>query len=141
MKKRNKIFIIIVIVLIFILSIGAWFVADKLNRIDYTDSSDNLAGENVSTEESIVEDTVDSAEEAGEEEEIVLVTEKEMEALGLTEAKITDMDIFSDSDVFNVLLLGTDERKQNFSANARADSMTGLPIVSVMAVPNWCLRK
>ena len=128
MKKRNKIFIISVIVLILILSIGAWFVADKLNRIDYTDSSDNLAGENVSTEESIVEDTVDSAGEAGEEEEIVLVTEEEMEALGLTEAKITDMDIFSDSDVFNVLLLGTDERKQNFSANARADSIMILSI-------------
>lgn len=63
MKKRNKIFIISVIVLILILSIGAWFVADKLNRIDYTDSSNNLAGENVSTEEPLLEDTVDSLEE------------------------------------------------------------------------------
>lgn len=29
--------------------------ADKLNRIDYTDSSNNLAGENVSTEEPLLE--------------------------------------------------------------------------------------
>ena len=125
MKKRNKIFIIIAIILILILSIGAWFVVDKLNRIDFSDTS---AGENISTEEPVVEDTVESAEEPEEEEEIVLVSEEEMNALGLSETKITDMDIFSDSDVFNVLLLGTDERKHNFSTNARADSIMILSV-------------
>ena len=58
MKKRNKIFIIIAIILILILSIGVWFVVDKLNRIDFSDTS---AGENISTEEPVVEDTVEAA--------------------------------------------------------------------------------
>ena len=124
MKKRNKLLITIAVIFVLLLGIGAWFVTDKLNRIDYTDSADPSIGENISSDASTSED----ATEPEEDEEIVLVSEEEMNALGLTEAKITDMDIFSDSDVFNVLLLGTDERKHDFAVNARADSIMILSI-------------
>ena len=127
MKKRKNIIIaIVLLIIILLLGLGVWFVVDKLNRIDYTTESTEQQIEEV-VDESIPEESVVTEEEP-EEEEIILVSEEEMSALGLTEAKITDMDIFSDSDVFNVLLLGTDERKHNFSTNARADSIMILSI-------------
>ena len=100
MKKRKIILMIFIVILVLIVGGGSWFVMDKLNRIDYNDSADMSAGENISTEASTPEEPVEP-----EEEEITLISEEEMSALGITEANLTDMDIFSDSDVFNVLLL------------------------------------
>ena len=117
MKKRNKTICTIAIIFLLLLGVGTWFVVDKLNRIDYLDK-----------EEAIPEEVIEPVEESEPEEELFLVTEEEMAALGVTEAKITDMEIFSDADVFNILLLGTDERTDNFSKNARADSIMILSI-------------
>ena len=37
--------------------------------------------------------------------------------------EIEDGEIYSDKDVLNILLIGTDERTKKFSKNARADSI------------------
>jgi LCP family protein required for cell wall assembly len=95
---------------------------DKLNRIDYKEPESEQAAEEIVAQETAV------VEEEPEEEELILVSEEEMSALGISEAQLTDMDIFSDNDVFNVLLLGTDERRHNFATNARADSIMILSI-------------
>ena len=41
---------------------------------------------------------------------------------------LADGDVFKNKDVFNILLIGTDERSQDFSDNARADSIMILSI-------------
>lgn len=121
MNKKKRIILIILAVILLLLCTSVWFVMDKLNRIDYSNSDDSLQ-ENVSEE-----NTDDSAlEDAAEVDEVI--SPEDLEKLGLAEAKLTDMEIFTDSDVFNVLLLGTDERKEEFSTNARADSIMILSI-------------
>lgn len=126
MKKRKKIVTIFVILLACTCG-SMWFVTDKLNRIDYSDSTVSMIDENISMEKNMVE-TVEEAIEETAEEELILVSEEEMSALGITEANLTDMEIFSDTDVFNILLLGTDERTENLAKNARADSIMILSI-------------
>lgn len=121
-NRKHKILITILLLLILAVGAGVWFVMDKLNRIDYKEPESEQAAEEIVVQETEV------VEEEPEEEELILVSEEEMSALGISEAQLTDMDIFSDNDVFNVLLLGTDERRHNFAANARADSIMILSI-------------
>ncbi|MGI5957874.1 MAG: LCP family protein [Massiliimalia sp.] len=47
---------------------------------------------------------------------------------GTNQIQLPEGEIFSDSQVFNLLLLGTDERTSEFSTNARADSMMVLSV-------------
>lgn len=120
MSKKKKIIFIILIVVLLIFGIIVWFVMDKLNRIDYSD------GDNTPQAAAGEENIEDAAKDASEEEEFI--SQEELEELGLAEVKLADMDIFTDSNVFNVLLLGTDERKDEYSTNARADSIMLLSV-------------
>lgn len=110
--KRHKIVTGIVFVLLLIMGACIWFVTDKLDRISYSDGKP----------ETIAEETA-VFEESGPETEEAVIAKEDLEGLEEMEISLSDMEIFSDSDVFNILLLGTDERKKNFSANARADSI------------------
>ena len=115
MKKKKIIPWIVLALILLLLGSGIWFVMDKLNRIDYADSGESAKVPSEETEEL-------------PEEESELISDEELEELGTTEVTLTDEEIFSDSNVFNVLLLGTDERKSEFSTNARADSIMILSI-------------
>lgn len=96
---------------------GIWFVNDKLNRLDYSDGT--LTEEELSATASEV-----ALEELGlssEEPEVIISAEEE--GLEEEDAVLTEMEIFKDDDVLNILLLGTDERRSEYSTNARADSI------------------
>lgn len=132
------------IILCLILGAAFWFINDKLNRIDYnagTLPSQEIVAENtelqpdtenttasVSANELSAESEPDEDSPGSDDSPESFITEDEMAALGITEANLTDMEIFSDSDVFNILLLGTDERNDAYSTNARADSIMILSI-------------
>lgn len=60
-----------------------------------------------------------SEEEAQED---TAAMESATEGLGDTQAILPTCEVFDDKDVFNVLLIGTDERTKEFSSNARGDS-------------------
>lgn len=55
--------------------------------------------------------------------ENVTFSDKELSEIPDGEVNIAKGDIFKDKSVFNILLIGTDERSKDFSTNARADSM------------------
>lgn len=115
-KKRLGKASILIGVLAFVallFSAAGLFVFQKLNRINYDSGqiqTDDVATENVAveTEETETED---------------VLTEDDVRDLEDTQTVLSDMEIFSDSDIYNILLLGTDERKKEFSTNARADSI------------------
>lgn len=73
----------------------------------------------MSEEEATQEDAIE--EEVVE--EVVLISDEEAETLGEAEVILSDAELVFDEDVFNILLLGTDERTSKFSTNARADSI------------------
>ena len=47
---------------------------------------------------------------------------KQLAGLGEADAKAAEGDVFKDDSVYNILLIGTDDRTDNFSENARGDS-------------------
>lgn len=115
-KKTTVLMIFLGIILLLFLMV-VLFVKSKLDKISYDNGS-------VSAQQA--ENTVE-AEYDGTEEEII-ISDEDIAGLEEKEVAMSDMEIFSDSDVFNILLLGTDERKKEFSANARSDSMMLLSV-------------
>lgn len=109
-KKQKAVMLILIMILLLLLFV-AGFVFSKLNK---------LGNNNVVVDETIVEESVAEEEE---EEEIILVTDEEAESLGEAEVILPEVDVKSDKDVFNILLLGTDERTKPFSTTSRADSI------------------
>ena len=83
--------------------VTGWFVFDKLNKL--TEKPDQIDGE-------IIEEDLGLNSEGLSEQEMIL----------------SQSEIFKDSDVFNILLLRTDERTKEFNTNARADSIMLLSI-------------
>ncbi|MDD6715201.1 MAG: LCP family protein [Firmicutes bacterium] len=47
---------------------------------------------------------------------------KQLAGLGEADSKAAEGDVFKDDSVYNILLIGTDDRTDNFSENARGDS-------------------
>lgn len=106
MKKGKKIVAVIVVV---ILAVGfgvVSFINSKLDKITY-DKNDNIE---------INSESIDGIDE--EEIDTSNLPQKEDSEVVLPEGEVSES-----SDVFNILLLGTDERTKEFNVNARADSM------------------
>ncbi len=106
--KRHKILVITLSVIVLLLLSSFFYVWRKLDLIQY------VSGWNPNGTESIV---------PGDGEDIL--TEEDVEGLPQIEEDPTlpNSTLWKDSDVFNVLLIGTDERTKQFSTFARSDSM------------------
>ena len=132
--KRHKI-ATVTLLTVLILSAGLiWFVKDKLDRITYDDGKvtetevtkpdDGEVGESVpGTEQEPAGETKETETEFVNESADDGLSEGQMAGLEDTEIVLSEMDIFADKDVFNILLLGTDERSDSYSAFSRADSI------------------
>lgn len=100
------------------------FVASKLNKLDRpsgasVSNSITTAPSYTEPEENDLPDETSDAEQEEAEDQAMqeeIAKLKEMEAIAATG------DVFSDSDVFNILLIGTDERTAEFNTNARGDA-------------------
>lgn len=110
--KKTTAFLIFFGILVLLFLAVVLFVKSKLDKINYDDGSVNVQESEVETE---------TEPETEEEQEII--SDEEMAGLEEKDISMSDMEIFSDSDVYNILLLGTDERTKKFSTNARSDSM------------------
>lgn len=122
--KKHKILTGILLVLVLLIGLCVWFVWDKLNKISYDDGKRPALEETLPAQGYEAEaPQADEDEETGQDENVV-----DAEDLEDMEAILSDMEIFQDSDVFNILLLGTDERVAEFSEDARADSIMLLSI-------------
>ena len=100
------------------------FVVSKLNKLDRpsgasVSNSITTAPSYTELEENdLPDETSDAEQEEAEDQamQVEIAKLKEMEAIAATG------DVFSDSDVFNILLIGTDERTAEFNTNARGDA-------------------
>ena len=113
-KKGKSAWIVLLIILAILLVIGGgifWFLNSKLNLIQFDDGSREI-------------DTSASCEVNNDELEIGDLPNGPAGA----QADGDKLEILHDDDVFNVLLLGTDERTNQFSDNARADSIMVLSL-------------
>lgn len=117
MQNRKKRIIVVVAfilaVILLVLAAGAIYYNSKLSLINYDDGSreiDTSTSYAVDNNELDLGDLPDAPE--GEDGTI----------------EILDGDIYSDSNVINILLLGTDERTDEFSENARADAIMVLSL-------------
>lgn len=115
-KKLPKwgVVVLLIIAALLLLAIIAWIYYDsKLNLINYDDGSrviDTSTSYAVDNSELDIGDLPDAPE--GEKGTI----------------EILGGDIYSDGDVTNILLLGTDERTEEFNNNARADAIMVLSL-------------
>lgn len=121
-KKRKgtwwKVLLTLLIILLIIAGIIFAIVWHKLDLIQYEDEIPPVSPTTVT-----------------EPDEVIIISEPEEDIVdisGLEEVseplEIPDMEIFRDSDVLNILLIGTDERADHFDDNARSDSMIILSI-------------
>ena len=115
-KKRRIgliVLICIIVVLIFLVGVGVYYYNSKLDLINYDDGSREI---DTSTSYAVNNDELDIGDlpDAPEDEDGTI--------------EILDGDIYSDSNVTNILLLGTDERTEEFSENARADTIMVLSL-------------
>lgn len=118
--KRKKIIGYMLLVVIFFCGIFFLFLMSKLSKLSYHDGS--VQNEVVEGGDGL-EDMENTEDETSDEELDILVSEDEAIILGESDIILSDSEIMSDKDVFNILLLGTDERKEEFATNARADSI------------------
>ena len=96
-------------IIIVMLSVTVIYIDSKLNLIQYDHGDSSPIVSTVSEEENfepLLSDTIIA--------ELPQVD---------TQPEIPDSPVWNDSDVLNVLLIGTDERSDEFSENARSDSM------------------
>lgn len=115
MKNRKKpigiIITISIILLLTIMTLLGWaYYNSKLDLIQYDDGSKEI---DTSTSYAIDNDELDIADLPDAPEDV--------DASGGIE--ILEGDIYHDDNVVNILLLGTDERTDEFNENARADSI------------------
>lgn len=120
-KKKSVIWTCLLVILALI--VGAvlavlFFINAKLDLIQYADEIDRSVYENEPPETS-------EAEIDYEEEDIVDISGLEQVE---TAPPIPESEVFTDSDVFNILVIGTDERTVEFNSFARSDCMIILSI-------------
>lgn len=139
---RHKLIISILFLLLLLVAVGPAFVFSKLSKLDYQDGTvvESVQDEVVGAEELFTEvdapgegeqtegESLSSSEVLGtfveeEPEEENLISDEEAANLGEAEVILSEGEVLSDKDVFNILLLGTDERASKFSTIARADSI------------------
>ena len=101
--KKHKILLIVLAVVLALLLSMFGFLWSKLDLIQYGEQ-DNVTGEDDSNDDAVL-------------------TDKDMEGLEQKDPVPADKDILADGDILNVLLIGTDDRTDYFSTNARSDSM------------------
>ena len=113
-KRSVKIVIAVVLVILLLLTSGVVFYLSKLNLLQYSDGKFKWNG-------SIDETDSETLEEASRMDEAIA---------GLEEKDSVDAtgDIYKDKNYFNILLIGSDERTEKFSDNARGDSCMILSI-------------
>lgn len=115
-KKRQKGLIVLASVLgviVLFIALGVAYYNSKLDMINYDDGSREI---DTSTSYAVNNDELDIGDlpDAPEDEDGTI--------------EILEGDIYSDSNVMNILLLGTDERTAEFSDNARADAIMVLSL-------------
>lgn len=110
-KKKRTVVIVTALVLVLIallVMIGVFYYKSKIGLLQYSDGTLTQQGSVDETDKELL------AESAAMEEALKDLEEKQaIEAEG---------DIFGDKDVFNILLIGTDDRTKDFSDNARGDT-------------------
>lgn len=104
-KKWQLILIIIIAILLIVFGTTWAFYNSKLNKLNY-DKNHTLS----------IDKTISLT--TSEEQDISGLPNKDDSSIVAPEGEI-----FKSQDVFNILLLGTDERTPEFNVNARADSM------------------
>ena len=125
--KQHKILttILIIFLSLFLLAgIAFGFMMFKLNKLTYHDGK-------LSSQETVAlpiedDDTLKEAFAVTEEPHVEtenLISDAEAEPLGQSEVVHSEVEIIYDENIFNLLLLGTDERVNKFATNARADSI------------------
>ena len=110
-KKRKWLIAVAVILAILLLfvSAGALYYVTKLNMLNYDDGSREI---DISTVYPVDNDELDLPDLPD----------------GPNEIDPADGEIYKDENVMNILLLGTDERSNTFSDNARADTIMVLSL-------------
>lgn len=113
-KRSVKIVIAVVLVILLLLTSGMVFYLSKLNLLQFSDGKIKWNG-------SIDETDSETLDEASRMDEAIADLEEKdsVDATG---------DIYKDKNYFNILLIGTDERTENFSDNARGDTCMILSI-------------
>lgn len=116
-KRRTGLIILLTVLLVVTLPIlvAAGYVWSKLDLIQYADESGGSVCATGPAGSPNVPDTTE--DEIGE---IVSIEGLEMVE---TAPPIPDEEVLQDDNVHNILLIGTDERTQQFNVNARSDSM------------------
>lgn len=118
LEKRKKIILTIVAILLMVIVVlavaGVVYYKSKIGLLQYNDGTLSQPGTVDESDEDLL------AESAAMDEALKDLEEKEaIEAEG---------EIFGDEDVFNILLIGTDDRTKEFSDNARGDTCMLLSI-------------
>lgn len=116
-SKKRTVVLVLAFVLAAILLLGAiglFYYHSKIQLLQYDDGTLETQG------------TIDE----NDEELLAESAAMEQQTAGLEEKEIVEAEgeIFGDEDVFNVLLIGTDERTKDFSDNARGDTCMLLSI-------------
>jgi len=114
--KRRKILALFVGFVI-MLGISFFFVVGKISKLSHNDKEQSEVIEETETKQ---EDLLGTESVQMENE---MISEDEKNSLGEAEVILSDAELASDKDIFNILLLGTDEHVAEFSTNARADSI------------------
>ncbi len=120
--KKHKVLTMVICVLLLIGALLLGFIYSKLSKLSYHDGS--LSATYEQTEEDVVVvKGEDITPESSEEEDVKLILDEEEDALDAADIILAEGDPIFDKDVLNILLLGTDERTEEFSTKARADSI------------------
>lgn len=108
--RKHKILTAVILILLLLICAVFVFLWSKLDLIQFADEID--------TSNYYTEPVADATEEPEEE----LVSLEGLEQVE-TAPVIPEGDIFAEDSVLNILLIGTDERTDEFNTNARSDSM------------------
>ena len=126
--RKHKILTTIILIFLTIIITCAAYLFSKLGKLSYHDGTISETVPETSTllsekateaaGETDITDVADATED-----DSPIVSDEEAATLETAEIILSDAELASDEDVFNILLLGTDERVAKFSTNARADSI------------------
>ena len=108
-KHIGRIVLISILVLIVLLvAVGIGYYQSKISLLQYSDGTISSEGQIDENDEQLLADSA--------------AMEQQMEGLEEMDVVEAEGEIFGSEDVFNVLLIGTDDRTKEFSDNARGDT-------------------
>lgn len=108
--KKHKVLTAVLAVIVVVIAAAFWFVWSKLNLLQYSEGNEQPS--------SAIEQS-DASEAPAED----ILSEQDMEGLEEMAPTLPEGEAMNSNTVQNILLIGTDERSDNFSTNARSDSM------------------